>query len=138
MLILGLNFKLKKMEFIKSIKAPNAIGPYSQAIRTGNLLFCSGQTPLHPESMKVEVTDIENQTRRAIQNLELVLFEAGLNLSNIVKTNVYLSDMENFQKMNTVYESCFGSHKPARSTIAVKGLPCNALVEIECIAEYKN
>jgi len=126
------------MKVYFSNDAPNAIGPYSQAMQTGNLLCCSGQTPIEPESMKIEVADIEGQTQRVIQNLEAVLQQAGLTLNDIVKTNVFLTDMENFSKMNDVYALCFGEHRPARSTIAVKGLPYNALVEIECIAEFKN
>lgn len=126
------------MKLYFSKDAPNAIGPYSQAIQTGNLLYCSGQTPIEPESMKIEVADIAGQTQRVIKNLEAVLHEAGLMLNNVIKTNVFLTDMENFSKMNEVYAACFGDHRPARSTIAVKGLPYNALVEIECIAEFKN
>jgi len=126
------------MKTFYSINAPKAIGPYSQAIRTGNLLYCSGQTPVDPATMKIESSDAESQTLTAIQNLEIVLQEAGLKLTDVFKTNVYLSDMENFAKMNLVYAECFGTHRPARTTIAVKGLPYNALVEIECIAEFKN
>ena len=86
--------------------------------------------------MKIETDAIEEQTKRAIENLKLVLQEAGLELNNVVKTNVFLSDMELFPKMNAVYAECFGNHCPARSTVAVKGLPHNAMVEIECIAEF--
>jgi 2-iminobutanoate/2-iminopropanoate deaminase len=121
-----------------SSDAPKAIGPYSQAIRTGNLLYCSGQTPVDPATMKIESHTIEDQTRRAIQNLDVVLNEAGLTLSDVVKTNVYLTDMADFTKMNAIYMECFGAHRPVRTTVSVKGLPHNALVEIECIAEFKN
>jgi 2-iminobutanoate/2-iminopropanoate deaminase len=124
------------MKAITNESAPKAIGPYSQAIRTGNLLYCSGQTPLVPETMKIEAATIEGQTKQVIENLKLVLQKSGLELDNVVKTNVFLSDMELFSKMNTVYADCFGDHRPARSTVAVKGLPYNALVEIECIAEF--
>lgn len=126
------------MKIFYSNKAPRAIGPYSQAIRSGDLLYCSGQTPLNPVSMKIETSDVGSQTLRAIQNLEVVLHEAGLTLSDVIKTNVYLDDMGNFAAMNLVYAQCFGVHRPVRTTIAVKGLPYNALVEIECIAECKN
>lgn len=126
------------MKTFYSNKAPKAIGPYSQAIRTGDLLHCSGQTPIDPVSMKIESPDIESQTLRVIQNLKAVLGEAGLTLNDVVKTNVFLGDMEYFSKMNKVYADCFAPHQPARSTVAVKGLPYNALVEIECIAEFKN
>ena len=124
------------MQAINALNAPKAIGPYNQAIRTGNLLFCSGQTPVNPETMKMEETSIDLQTERSINNLELVLAEAGLTLLNVVKTNVYLTDMGNFEMMNAAYQKCFGTHKPARTTIAVKGLPLNAAVEIECVAEF--
>lgn len=117
--------------------APKAIGPYSQAIRTGNLLYCSGQTPIDPQSGKVETIDIESQTHRALLNLEAVLKEAGLGLSDVVKTNVYLTEMDQFGKMNLVYADFFGDHRPARTTVAVKELPYQALVEIECIAEFR-
>lgn len=119
-----------------SASAPKAIGPYSQAIRTGNLLYCSGQTPVDPSTMKIEEPGIEEQTKRAIGNLRLVLEAAGLTLQQVVKTNVFLADMELFPKMNAIYAECFGEHRPARTTVAVKGLPLNALVEIECIAEF--
>jgi len=124
------------MEPIHSPEAPKAIGPYSQAIRTGNLLYCSGQTPVDPVTMKIETADIGSQTQRAVKNLEAVLAAAGLTLSDVVKTNVFLSDMSLFQKMNETYLAMFGNHRPARTTVAVKGLPLDALVEIECIAEF--
>ena len=123
------------MKAIFSEQAPKAIGPYSQAIRTGNLLYCSGQTPIDPTTMKIETSDITGQTQRALKNLQIVLEAAGLSLSNVVKTNVFLVDMALFEGMNKEYASMFGEHCPARTTVAVKGLPYNALVEIECIAE---
>lgn len=126
------------MKSLFSNDAPESIGPYSHAVRTGNLLFCSGQTPIDPASMKIESTDIEWQTFRAIENLKLVLNAAGLKLSDVVKVNVFLTDMGNFARMNTLYQECFGEHRPARSTVAVNGLPLGALVEIECIAEFKD
>jgi 2-iminobutanoate/2-iminopropanoate deaminase len=126
------------MQFINSKKAPDALGPYSQAVKTANLLYCSGQTPINPQTMKIQFDDISNQTLIAINNLEKVLNEAGLNLSNVLKTNVFLIDMAHFKEMNAVYEKCFGSHRPARSTVAVLGLPANAMIEIECIAEFNN
>ena len=124
------------MKNISTELAPGAIGPYSQAVKAGDLLYCSGQTPLEPATMKIEETEIEGQTKRVIDNLKLVLNEAGLDLKNVVKTNVFITDMGLFQRMNTIYAACFGDHRPARSTVAVKGLPYNALVEIECIAEF--
>ncbi|WP_291287503.1 RidA family protein [Flavobacterium sp.] len=125
-----------KVHFSKD--APKPIGPYSYAVQSGNLLYCSGQTPIKPESMKIEISDVKGQTHRVIKNLRAVLQEAGLTLNNIIKVNVFLTDMENFSGMNEVYALCFGDHRPARSTVAVKGLPYDALVEIECIAEFKN
>ncbi|MGS2762039.1 RidA family protein [Sinomicrobium sp. M5D2P9] len=123
------------MKTIFSESAPKAIGPYSQAIRSGNFLFCSGQTPLNPITMKIEEDEIQGQTKRALKNLEAVLKKADLTLQHVVKTNVFLSDMALFPEMNEAYEVYFNGHKPARSTVAVKGLPLKALVEIELIAE---
>jgi 2-iminobutanoate/2-iminopropanoate deaminase len=119
-----------------SDEAPQAIGPYSRAVRTGNLLFCSGQTPLDAATMQIVAGDIKVQTSQAIRNLTSVLAAVGLELSSVVKTTVFLSDMELFKEMNAAYAECFGGHRPARTTVAVKGLPCDALVEIECIAEF--
>ncbi|MCP4428231.1 MAG: RidA family protein [Chloroflexi bacterium] len=115
--------------------APNAIGPYCHAIQSGNLIFCSGQTPLNPETMKLVGADIQTQTKQALENLDVVLNGLGLSLQNVVKTTVYLKDMADFQGMNAVYAKMFGSHRPARTTISVKQNPLDALVEIECIAE---
>lgn len=131
----ALHIKHLSMESIHSTKAPKAIGPYAQAIRSGNLLFCSGQTPINPETMEIGGNDIQTQTKRVIKNLKAVLNEAGLTLNDVIKTNVFLSDMQLFSEMNETYEMCFNGHKPARSTVAVKELPLNALVEIELIAE---
>ena len=131
---------MTKQTYMKQIfttSAPRAIGPYSQAIRTGDLLYCSGQTPLDPVTMKIVSHSIEEQTERAIKNLELVLQTAGLSLNDVVKTTVFLTDMDMFAPMNTAYAECFGSHSPARSTVAIKGLPYDAMIEIECIAEFK-
>ena len=115
--------------------APAAIGPYSHAIQSGNLVFCSGQTPIDPETMQLIGTTIEEQTERALRNLEIVLNGFGLSLSNVVKTTVFLKDMNDFQGMNGVYAQIFDGHRPARSTIAIRQNPLDALVEIECVAE---
>lgn len=115
--------------------APKAIGPYSHATQVGNLIFCSGQTPLDPETMQLVGNDIETQTERVLENLTIVLEGLGLSLQNVAKTTVFLKDMADFQGMNTVYARMFGDHKPARTTIAIKQNPLDALVEIECIAE---
>ncbi|MFZ6013602.1 MAG: RidA family protein [Bacteroidota bacterium] len=126
------------MKSIASPTAPKAIGPYAHAIRTGNLVYCSGQTPLDPHTMQIESPDIEAQTERVLRNLEIVLSTLDLTLADVVKTNVYLADMDLFSKMNAVYAKMFGEHCPARTTVAVKGLPYHALVEIECIAEINS
>lgn len=123
------------MKEIHSENAPLALGPYVQAYRVGNLIFYSGQTGIDPATNRVEATDVAGQTRQVLQNLEAVLKSAGLSLQNVVKCNVYLSTMDNFEVMNKVYGALFAPHKPARTTVAVAGLPLNALVEIECIAE---
>ena len=115
--------------------APQAIGPYCHATQVGNLVFCSGQTPLNPQTMQLVEGDIGPQTGQALQNLAAVLGGLGLSLTHVVKTTVYLKDMADFQGMNQVYARMFGSHRPARTTIAVKQVPLDALVEIECIAE---
>lgn len=125
------------MESIHAMDAPDAIGPYCHAMKTGNLLFCSGQTPLDPDTMKLVGTNIEEQTKQVLQNLSIVLASEHLTLKDIVKTTVYLKEMTDFQGMNTVYKKMFQGHKPSRTTISVKQNPLDALVEIECIAEVK-
>ncbi len=115
--------------------APDAIGPYAHAIQSGNLVFCSGQTPIDPETMQLVGTTIEEQTERVLQNLNIVLSGLGLSLQNIVKTTVFLKSMDDFQGMNGVYARIFEGHTPARSTIAIRQNPLDALVEIECVAE---
>ena len=126
------------MESINVANAPKAIGPYCHAMKVGNLVFCSGQTPLHPESMKIEGVTIEQQTERVLKNLTIVLEDMGLGLKDIAKTTVYLKNMSDFQGMNHVYEKIFQGHKPSRTTISVKQNPLDALVEIECVAEIKS
>jgi 2-iminobutanoate/2-iminopropanoate deaminase len=123
------------MEKIFTTEAPKAIGPYAHAIRSGNFVFCSGQTPLNPETMLIEGADAAEQTLRVLKNLETVLQAAGCNRNHIVKTSVFLKNFADFEKMNQVYKDFFGSHTPARTTVEVSRLPKEALVEIECIAE---
>ena len=123
------------MEAINVQDAPDAIGPYCHAMKAGNLVFCSGQTPLDPDTMKLVGATIEEQTKRVLDNLSIVLTGVGLSLKNIVKTTVYLKNMNDFQGMNKVYEQMFQEHKPSRTTISIKQNPLDALVEIECIAE---
>ncbi len=115
--------------------APAAIGPYSHAMRAGNLLFCSGQTPIDPTTGRMIEGDVSAMTRRVLANLSEVLAAAGCSLHDVVKTTVFLRDMADFQAMNAVYAEVFGDHRPARSTIAVRSNPLDAPVEIECIAE---
>lgn len=123
------------MEAINVHNAPDAIGPYCHAMKVGNLLFCSGQTPLHPDTMELVGIGIEEQTRQVLDNLSIVLAGSDLTLQNIVKTTVYLKDMDDFKGMNRVYAEMFQGHKPSRTTIAIRQNPLDALVEIECIAE---
>ena len=123
------------MQIFHSDEAPAAIGPYSQAIQAGGLLFCSGQTPLDPKTMSLVGETIEEQTEQALNNLSAVLAAAGLSLQNVVKSSVFLQTMDDFQGMNRTYASIFGDHKPARTTVAVRQNPLGARVEIECIAE---
>jgi len=124
-----------KMQIVNVEGAPQAIGPYCHAIKTGNFVFCSGQTPLDPETMQLVGSAIGEQTERVLRNLEIVLDGFGLSLQDVVKTTVFLKDMADFQGMNKVYRQIFGEHTPARTTVAVKQNPLDALVEIECIAE---
>lgn len=121
------------MEIIATTNAPQAIGPYSQAICSGNLIFTSGQIALQSDGSFLE-GDVTVQTRQVLLNLRAVLEAGGSKLSNVIKTTIFLADMEDFQKVNSVYGEFFNEHKPARSTVAVKALPRNALVEIEAIA----
>ncbi len=123
------------MESIHVQDAPQAIGPYCHAMKVGKLLFCSGQTPLDPETMKLVGTTIEEQTKQVLENLSIVLAGVNLTLKHIAKTTVYLKSMNDFQSMNRIYEEMFQGHKPSRTTISVKQNPLDALVEIECIAE---
>ncbi len=114
--------------------APAALGPYSQGIDTGRALFLSGQIPLDPATGAIAGTGIEEQTRRAIQNLSAVLAQAGLSLSDVVKTTVFMADLGEFAAMNAVYAEMFGDTKPARSAVQVAALPKGAKIEIEAIA----
>lgn len=120
--------------FINSDKAPAAIGPYSQAVKLGNVLFTSGQIPIDPATGEIIGSDIKEQTRRICENLAAVLKEAGADFSRVVKTTCFLSDMADFAAFNEVYAEYFIS-KPARSCVAVKTLPKNVLAEIELIAD---
>ncbi|MCI5072251.1 RidA family protein [bacterium] len=115
-------------------KAPAAIGPYSQAIALGDWVFSSGQIPLHPETGEIVGETIEEQAHQVFKNLKAVLEQSGCTFDHIVKATVFITDMAEFPKLNGVYEEYLGQAKPARSTVAVKTLPKNVLVEIEAIA----
>lgn len=123
------------MKKVFADQAPKAIGPYSHAIQSGNLIFCSGQTPLNPTSMLIEGATVTEQTTLVLTNLETVLKSTGCDRSHVLKTSVFLKNFADFEKMNKAYEGFFGDHKPARTTVEVSRLPKDALVEIECVAE---
>ena len=122
------------IETIATDAAPKALGPYSQAIKTGGFVFCSGQIPINPATNAIEATTIEGQTRQAISNLQNVLGKAGTSLSKVVTTTVFIKDMNDFAALNGVYAEMFGDTKPARSCVEVARLPKDVKVEIECIA----
>lgn len=119
---------------IATLSAPAAIGPYSQGIVVGNLVFTAGQIPLDPETMEIVGADIREQTDRVLRNLSNILEAAGASLASVVKTTVFLADMNEFAAMNEVYAKWFGDHKPARSTVEVARLPKDVRVEIEAVA----
>jgi 2-iminobutanoate/2-iminopropanoate deaminase len=121
-------------KIIFSTKAPKAIGPYSVAIQTGNLVFCSGQLGLDPTTGNLVPGGIEAETRQALTNLDHVLTDAGTGLERVVKTIVFLRDMTDFSKMNAVYAEFFPENPPARSTVQAAGLPKDGVVEIEVVA----
>ena len=122
------------MKAIRTTKAPAAIGPYSQAIKVGNLVYTSGQIPIDPVTGVFVEGGIKEQTRQALTNVQAILEEAGLTMKNVVKTTVFMADMNDFADMNAVYAEFFAEPYPARSAVAVKTLPKGALVEIEVVA----
>lgn len=122
---------------ISTANAPAAIGPYSQAIEANGMVFVSGQLPVNPATGEFAEGGIKELTRQSLTNMKNILAEVGLTMENVVKTTVFLSDMSDFAAMNEVYASFFDGVAPARSAVAVKTLPKNALVEIECIAAVK-
>ena len=126
------------METIIAPKAPAALGPYSAAIKVGELIFTSGQIPADPASGELVLGGIAEQTEQSLKNLSAVLEAAGSGLDQVIKTTCFLTDMADFAAFNAAYGKYFSDHKPARSTVAVKALPKGALVEIECVAEYHN
>ena len=121
-------------KIVATPKAPAAIGPYSQAIRIGDFLYTSGQISLDPETMKMITGDIEMETEKVLKNIESILKADGLELNNIIKTTVYLTDLSEFTRMNKVYEKFFSETKPARACVQVAALPKGAKVEIDAIA----
>ncbi len=122
------------MDIISTDQAPKAIGPYSQAILVGNVIYTAGQVALDPGTMQIVGRDVAEQTERVLKNLTAVLEQAGSSLQHVVKTTVFLADMADFPAMNEVYARHFGDHRPARSTVAVRTLPKDARVEIDAIA----
>ena len=122
------------MKVISTQKAPAAIGPYSQAIQIGNLVYTSGQVPIDPTTGKFAEGGIKEQTRQSLLNVKAILEEAGLTMKNVVKTIVFIADMNDFADMNAIYAEFFSEPYPARSAVAVKTLPKGALVEIEAVA----
>jgi 2-iminobutanoate/2-iminopropanoate deaminase len=123
-----------KLKTISTELAPAAIGPYSQAIQAGNLLFCSGQIPLDPVSGEIVAGDVRRQAEQVMENIAAVLSAAGAGFNDVVKTTVFLVEMNDFGTVNEVYGRYFPGHKPARSTVAVKALPRGVQLEIEVIA----
>lgn len=123
-------------EIVSTEKAPGAIGPYSQAIKAGRMVFCSGQIPIDPSTGEFISQKVSEQTEQVLKNLSEVLKAAGTGLDNVVKTTVFLADMGDFAEMNEVYSQFFSENKPARATVQAARLPRDAKVEIECIALF--
>jgi len=121
-------------EFISTVKAPAAVGPYSQAVKAGNMVFVSGQIPFVPETMELVSEDVQEQTARSLENVVAILEASGASIKDVVKVSVFIKDMNDFGKINEVYEKYFGDHKPARACVEVARLPKDVKVEIEAIA----
>ena len=128
---------MTRVQTVTTDRAPQAIGPYSQAVMVDGWVYCSGQIALDPATGQVVIGDVAAQTDRALTNLAAVLHAAGASLASVVKTTVYLQDMGDFIAMNEVYARHFGDHRPARSTIAAAGLPRSVRVEIDCVARSR-
>lgn len=120
--------------YVSTNKAPKAIGPYSQGIKTGNMIFTSGQLGVNPKTGEFVNNNIEEETNQSLENLKSIIEEAGGTLEDIVKVTIFITSMENFSKINKIYGDFFGSHKPARSCIEISKLPNDGNVEIEAIA----
>ena len=123
-----------KHQVIHTDNAPKAIGPYSQAVKAGNMLFVSGQVPFEPETMEIVEGDVKAQTAQSLKNVQAILAEAGLDFSHVVKSTVFIKDMNEFAQINEVYAEFFGENKPARACVEVARLPKDVKVEIEVIA----
>ena len=123
-----------KHQVIHTDNAPKAIGPYSQAVKAGNMLFVSGQVPFVPETMEIVEGDVKAQTAQSLKNVQAILTEAGLDFSDVVKSTVFIKDMNEFTQINEVYAEFFGENKPARACVEVARLPKDVKVEIEVIA----
>ena len=123
-----------KHQVIHTDNAPKAIGPYSQAVKAGNMLFVSGQVPFVPETMEIVEGDVKAQTAQSLKNVQAILAEAGLYFSHVVKSTVFIKDMNEFAQINEVYAEFFGENKPARACVEVARLPKDVKVEIEVIA----
>ncbi len=126
-----------KHQVIHTDNAPKAIGPYSQAVKAGNMLFVSGQVPFVPETMEIVEGDVKAQTAQSLKNVQAILAEAGLDFSHVVKSTVFIKDMNEFAQINEVYAEFFGENKPARACVEVARLPKDVKVEIEVIAVVK-
>lgn len=123
-----------KHQIIHTDNAPKAIGPYSQAVKAGNMLFVSGQVPFVPETMEIVEGDVQAQTAQSLKNVQAILAQAGLDFSHVVKSTVFIKDMNEFAAINEVYAQYFGENKPARACVEVARLPKDVKVEIEVIA----
>ncbi len=123
------------MKTVNTLNAPAAVGPYSQAVISGNMIYCSGQIPLIPGTSDLVNDDVAEATKQCIKNLSAVLEAAGSSLNRVVKCSIFILDMGQFSVINGAYEEMFGEHRPARAVVEVSRLPKDALVEIECIAE---
>lgn len=121
-------------KIIKTNKAPESIGPYSQAVRSGQTLYVSGQIPINPKTKELVSGSIEEETRQVLENLTAILSEAGMHTRHVVKCTIYLTDLNDFKLVNEIYGEYFGVESPARETVEVKRLPMNVNVEISCIA----
>lgn len=126
---------MSSKEIVNTSNAPSAIGPYSQAIKINKMVYLSGQIAIDPKTQKLIDGDIETQTKRVLDNLKAVVNAAGSSLENVVKTTIYLTDIDDFPRVNEIYASYFSSGRPARSTICVARLPKDAKIEIDAIAE---